>query len=82
MKNWQLFFSLKCMCALLWGLTALKFPFTWVRHKGPPILGLIIKISYPIVSLFDMYMYIDMDERIAGKQDRPSLNIEGPVRAP
>ena len=24
-----------CMSALLWGLTALKFSFTWVRHKGP-----------------------------------------------
>ena len=32
------------------------------------ILGL--KISYQIVSLFDMY--IDMGERIAGKPDRPS----------
>ena len=64
-----------------------------VRHSppGPPpkyeknlyfvhILGLDIKISYPIVSLLDMYIY--MDERIAGKQDRPSLVIEGPLRAP
>ena len=46
----------------------LKFSFTWVRHKGPPgppkyekkyiffhILGLNFKISYQIVSLFDMY---------------------------
>ena len=94
MKHWQLFVPLViCMCALLWGLTALKFSFTWVRHKGPQdppqiwtkvyyfhILGLNIKISYPIVSLFDMY--IDMDEKIAGKQDRPSLTIEGPLRAP
>ena len=40
------------------------------------ILGLNIKISYPIVSLFDMYIY--MVERLAGKQDRPSLIIEGP----
>ena len=32
------------------------------------ILGLNLKISYQIVSLFDMY--IDMGERIAGKQDR------------
>ena len=38
------------------------------------------QISYPIVSLFDMD--IDMDERIAGKQDRPSLIIEGPLRDP
>ena len=27
-------------------------------------------------------MYIDMGGRIAGKQDRPSLIIEGPPRAP
>ena len=27
---------------------------------------------------FRFYMYIDMGGRIAGKQDRPSLNIEGP----
>ena len=38
------------------------------------------KISYQIVSLFDMYM--DMGERIAGKQDRPSLIIEDPFRVP
>ena len=44
------------------------------------ILGLNFKISYYIVSLFDMY--IDMGERIAGKQDRPSLFIEDPLRAP
>ena len=81
------------MSALLWGLTALNFSFTWVRHKGPPgphkyekkvylfhILGLSFKISYQIVSLFDMY--IDMGERIAGKQDRPSLIIEDPLRDP
>ena len=40
------------------------------------ILGLNLKISYQIVSLFDMCM--DMGERIAGKQDRPSLIIEDP----
>ena len=81
------------MSALWWGLTALKFSFTWVRHKGPPgppkydkkylffhILGLNLKHSYQIVSLFDMYM--DMGERIAGKQDKLSLIIEGPLRAP
>ena len=28
------------------------------------------------------YMYIDMGERIAGKQDRFSLIIEDPLRAP
>ena len=49
------------------------------------ILGLSFKISYQIVSLFDMY--IDMGERIAGKQDRPSLVIEarppqGPLNSP
>ena len=27
-------------------------------------------------------MYIDMGERIAGNQDRPSLIIEDPLRAP
>ena len=27
-------------------------------------------------------MYIDLGERIAGKQDRPSLIIEDPLRAP
>ena len=27
-------------------------------------------------------MYMDMGERIARKQDRPSLNIEDPLRAP
>ena len=44
------------------------------------ILGLNLKISYQIASLFHMYM--DMGERIAGKQDRPSLIIEDPLRAP
>ena len=44
------------------------------------ILGLSFKMSYQIVSLFDMY--IDLGERIAGKQDRPSLIIEDPLTAP
>ena len=44
------------------------------------ILRLNLNISYQIVSLFDMYM--DMGERVAGKQDRPSLIIEDPLRAP
>ena len=44
------------------------------------ILGLNLKMSYQIVSLFDMY--IDLGERIARKQDRPSLIIEDPLRAP
>ena len=37
-------------------------------------------MSYQIASLF--HMYIDMGERIAGKQDRFSLIIEDPLRAP
>ena len=44
------------------------------------ILGLNLKISYQITSLFNIY--INMNERIAGKQDRPSLIIEHPLRAP
>ena len=81
------------MSALWWGLTALKFSFTWVWRKGPPgppnmktkyyffhILGLNLRNSYQIASLF--HMYIDMGERIAGEQDRPSLIIEDPLRAP
>ena len=39
-----------------------------------------LKISYQIASLFDMF--IDMGERIAGKQDRPSLIISLIIRAP
>ena len=35
---------------------------------------------YQSDSLFHMYM--DMGERIAEKQDRPSLIIEDPLRAP
>ena len=37
-------------------------------------------MSYQIASLF--HMYIDMGERIAGKQDKFSLIIEDPLRAP
>ena len=44
------------------------------------ILGLNLKISYQIASLFHMYIY--MGERIDGEQDRPSLIIEDPLRAP
>ena len=44
------------------------------------ILGLNLKMSYQIVSLFDMY--IDMGERIAGKQDRHNLIIEYPPQCP
>ena len=81
------------LSALLGGLTALKFSFTWVRRKAPQdppnmkkaffffhILGLNLQISYQIASLFHMYIY--MGERIAVKQDRSSLIIEDPLRAP
>ena len=44
------------------------------------MLGLNLKMSYQIASLF--HMYIDMGGRIAGKQDRFSLIIENPLRAP
>ena len=44
------------------------------------ILGLNLKNSYQIASLFHMYIY--MGERIAGKQDMSSLIIEDPLRAP
>ena len=44
------------------------------------ILGLHLKISYQIVSLFDMHIY--MSERIAGKPDRPSPIIEDPSGPP
>ena len=47
------------------------------------ILGLNLNISYQIVSLFDMYMDMgEHGERIAGKQDRPSLIIEDPPQSP
>ena len=58
-------------------IVAPRTPQIW---KKKYILGLSLKISYLIVSLFDMY--IDMGERIAGKQDRPSLIIEDPLRGP
>ena len=51
------------------------------KSKICHILGLSVKISYQIASLLDM-MYIDMGERIAGKQDRLSQIIEHPLRAP
>ena len=44
------------------------------------ILGLNLKMSYQIASLFRMY--IDMGERIAGKQDRFTLIIEDPPQGP
>ena len=44
------------------------------------IMGLNLKNLYQIASLFDMCF--DMGDRIAGKQDRPSLIIEHPLRTP
>ena len=59
----------------------MKFSFTWVPSIFfLHILGLNFKNSYQIASLF--HMYIDMGERLAGNQDRPSLIIEDPLRAP
>ena len=89
MKNWWLYFSLVMdLSALWWGLTALQFSFSWVWCKAPQnppppppnmkkksfffIFGL--NFTYQIVYLFDsIHIYC---ERIAGKQDRPSLIIE------
>ena len=42
--------------------------------------GFKLKNKFQIASVFDMY--IDIGERIAGSQDRPSLIIEDPLRAP
>ena len=39
-----------------------------------------LKNPYWIASIF--YMYIDIDEKIAGKQDGPGPIIYGPPRAP
>ena len=58
------------------------------RPPGPPkyekkvffILGLNLKNSDQIVSLFDMY--ININKKIAGEQDRPSLIIEDPPSGP
>ena len=63
MKNWRLFFFLVIhISALFWGLTGLKFSFTWVWCKGPQdppkyekkyifhILGLNLKMSHQIAS--------------------------------
>ena len=46
------------------------------------ILNLNLKSSYHIASLFYMYMYIDMGERIVGQQYRFSLIIAVLPRAP
>ena len=50
-----------------------------LRIRPPPPKDLNIKNSYHI-ALFDMY--INMGERIAGKQYRPSLIITGTPRDP
>ena len=80
MKNWQLIFPLLYICLLCdevllpWNF---RSPGLNIRAPQDPlnmkkkvyffhILGLNLKISYQIVSLF--CMYIDMCERIAGKQ--------------
>ena len=89
-----IFFLVINLSALLWGLSALKFSFTWVRRKAPPQDPPNMKKSI-IFSYFGFklknvlsdcflifHMYIDMGERIAGKQDRFSLIIEDPLRAP
>ena len=91
MKNYWLFFplyvGLLCDEVLLpWNFRSPGFDVK--APQDPPnmkknsffihILGLNLKLSYHIASLFDMY--IDMGERIAGKQDRPSLIIEGPPK--
>ena len=95
MKNWWLFFShFINLSALLWGLSALKFSFTWVWRKAPPrtpqIWKKVLFFSYfgfklkNVIRLLPYFtvMYIDMGEWIAGKQDRFSLIIEDPLRAP
>ena len=78
------------LCCVRQSNTGYQLRFDVRAPPGPPkyeksiiffhILGLNLKISYQIASLF--HMYIDMGERIAGKQDRPSLIIEDPLRAP
>ena len=78
MKNWWLFLALVMhMSVLLWGLIALKFSFAYPPNMKKHIfffhiLGLNLKISYQIASLFDMY--IDMGERIAGNPPQGPLN--------
>ena len=59
-------------------------PQIWKKLYFFHILGLNLKISYQMVSLFDMYK--DMGERIAGKQDRPAVwslkTPQGPLNSP
>ena len=93
-KTGDYFFPLLCICLLCYEVLLpwnFRSPGFDVRPpQDPPkyeknvlfyhILGLNLKMSYQIASLF--HMYIDMGERIAGKQDRFSLIIEDPLRAP
>ena len=80
-------FPLLCICLLYdevfrapgFDIRAPRTPQIWEKFFFH-ILGLNLKISYQIVSLFDMYIY--MGERIAGKQYRPSPIIEDPLRPP
>ena len=51
-----------------------------MERKKNQILSLNLKMSYQIASYFGMC--IDISKRIAGKEDRPSLIIEDPLRAP
>ena len=72
---------LSCNCSSpMFDISATRTPQIWKKVYFFHILGVNLKFSYQIVSLFDMY--IDMGERIAGKQDRPSLIIEDPPPGP
>ena len=64
-------------------LTCKKFPLLTPNMQKKIILsyfGFELKKFLEIAPLF--YMYIDMGGGIAGKQDRPSLGIEGPPQGP
>ena len=90
MKNWWYFLPLLYICLLCdevllpWNFRSHGFDVIdpsqiWKKVYFFHILGLSFKISYQIASLFDMF--IDMGERIAGKQDRLTLIIEHLLRA-
>ena len=82
MKKWWLYFSLVInLSALLWGLTALKFSFTWVWRKDPPPPPNMKKYYFFHILGLNLKMYIDMGERIAGKQDM-FRSLKTPLRAP
>ena len=61
-----------CVCEVI--ISAKTYPHADVKHS------FYLWWPYQIASLFHMYIY--MGERIAGKQDRFSLIIEDPLRAP